>query len=230
MKPGLVLKGLEAQGVRALTLPEAPTAPVGETSRASAYDEGLREGLAQARREAEALREAASRQAEARIAALEAEKAAALRELGAVVTSLSGAQAAFQREREEVIVALAYEALLRVLGRLDGARPLVVGMVRAMLDSRGEGERLTVLVSAADYARLAQLASQDDLGESLQAVEWVADERLVAGECRVVGAAGETDLGLPQQLAALTRAWLAALGQDADGGPAKGIPLEGGAR
>ncbi|MWL90524.1 FliH/SctL family protein [Cupriavidus sp. SW-Y-13] len=202
-------------------LPGPPAAPeaVVPAGDVSGYEEGFargqREGLAEAAQQVEqATREAVeSAQAELR-SAREAERQridAALAEHAAltrhVLEQVQQHVTGAMRQIEEQAVAIAYEAVCRIVGdaavEADAVRTIVT---RALAELDGK-PALGVRLHPRDLATLQASPDGQALLQGFAAVSWTADHGVSMGGCMVDSAAGTLDARLEVQLLALGQAW-----------------------
>lgn len=210
-----ILRQLPPGEARPLTLPTSPAAP------SKGFEDGYREGMATARREAEQLLDAAQARLQQERETLQREYAERVRITQQVIDSFTAEKQRLADKQEQAVVALAYEALLRVLDDAHAMRPLLSRIVARRLANDPSGP-LAIRLSPQDVARIeadlaAHLASRSE-------VILVADEKLSTGECFIDTPQGSEDVSLATQLNRLTSAWLAVLGETPVSNP------QGGAR
>lgn len=227
-RPGCAPSPMPDSGTRSPApkrLELAPMAPAIdsciEVARAEARSEGYKEGcesgyqsgLAQGLADAEKRVDAAVKDAVGTLQA-RAEREAGLQErawaqrlerLDGLMNALGGMQRDHLDGLTEDAVALAFESVCRILGDSSDRRRIVGDLVRSAIAKLHE-QPLRIRVAAADLALLAT-EGLDDLRCRYPGVEWVADERVLAGGCLVEGAAGTLDARLDQQMQRLLDAW-----------------------
>ncbi len=199
-----ILGQLPLGAPRALALPTSPAAP------SKGFEDGYREGMATARREAEQLLEAAQGRLQQERETLQREYAERLRITQQVIDAFTAEKQLIGDNQEQAVVALAYEALLRVLDDAHAMRPLLSRIVAQRLANNPSGP-LAIRLSPQDVARIeadlaAHLASRSEM-------ILIADEKLSPGECFIDTPQGSEDVSLATQLNRLTSAWLAVLGE-----------------
>lgn len=175
-----------------------------DAARASAVDEGRAQGLKEGRELADA------ELAQAKKVALE--EAGAERRLQAerVERLLSGIERQAAKalwDAEDDLVALAHDAICRVLGDEASAPGTIGAIVRHLLGQHGQRTRLSVHVHPDDMAAL-----QDD-ARAGDEWRWVADRSVQLGGVILRSPEGSLDARLETQLAALKEALLATRAQ-----------------
>ncbi|WP_028057377.1 FliH/SctL family protein [Candidatus Solirubrobacter pratensis] len=179
---------------------ETPAAPVAAEDAADA----VMETLAQARADAEQLREAAwaegyaAGRAEA-MSALEPALAALADAVAGIKAEQVAATERLERSAVELGLALAEKVLAGVLA-VEPER--VVESVRGALRGLVERERITVLVNPADLELVA--GAMEELRASLGGIEHVvveAERRVARGGCVVRTQDGDVDAGVDTKLA-----------------------------
>lgn len=171
-----------------------------DAARTSAVDEGRAEGLKEGREMAAAELE--------RLQMIALEKAGA--ELRAQAERferlLSGVESQAAKalwDAEDDLVALAHDAICRVLGSEASAPGTIRAVVRHLLGQHGQRTRLSVHVHPEDMAALQQDARAGDEWR------WVADRSVQLGGVVLRSPEGSLDARLETQLAALKEALLA---------------------
>ncbi|MCK9193393.1 MAG: FliH/SctL family protein [Nevskia sp.] len=159
-------------------------------ARHRAYDEGFKHG-----------------QAEGRVS-IEAEWAGKLHGLVSVVEALQGAREDVFRTMEDDIVALAFEAIVRILGPAPVTRLIVEQMVRELFASGDYQDPITVRVSSEDYELLVAEPAIVELEDRRAAIKLVEDARLKLGGCIIETARGALDARIETQLERLRSALL----------------------
>lgn len=126
--------------------------------------------------------------------------AAALDKLGiAIVEACTEACTQGQAAIEAGAIEIAYAALLQLLGERAGDRLVVADAVRLVLAQLRERTPMSIRLSPADHALLAEEAHGLEIGDA----RLVADERVVLGGCIVDTDAGSLDGRLETRLAEL---------------------------
>lgn len=184
-----------------------------DEARAQAAQEGHAEGLRRAAQDAEAAlaRERAELVQDAH--AMLQQHVQRLQQLVAAVAAQSERAAA---QAEDDLVALAFEAVCRVLGAHAVEPGVLRAMVRELMAQRRDGEPLSVHVHPDDHAWLQRL----DLTDA--AWTWVADEGVQLGGVLLRWPHGALDARLETQLQSLRHALLAAREARRAGLPAAG--------
>lgn len=188
---------------------------------------GHAEGFAQGRDEgrasamAELARETQSRVAQALEAASErstteaaARQAEAQQRTEALIARWANAVEAFETgaaERLDALesdaIALAFEAVCRIVGERSGCAELVEGAVRTAIGSLRAGTLLRVRLNPADFPLLAPTGAAPDLAGDA-AVEWIADHGVDSGGCILDTVQGSLDARMETQLVRLRQLWL----------------------
>jgi flagellar biosynthesis/type III secretory pathway protein FliH len=177
------------------------------------YEEGLRQGLAQAEQRLAAaqrdLQARAEQDMEAlrrRLADSQQQEVARLKELA---TSLQDVLAAHLAALEKKAAQLAFAAVCKILCAPQERAQVLQAVVEGQLASFRQQGRLTVRLNPSDH-QLIEASAQ-----ASAAWQWVADPRLRPGDCVIDQAAGQVDLGLDTQLTRLRDTWLMALAAEA---------------
>jgi flagellar assembly protein FliH len=179
---------------------EAPEAPVAAEDAADA----VMETLAQARADAEQLREAARAEgyAAGRAEAMSALEPA-LAALADAVAGIKAEQVAATERLERGAVELGLVLAEKVLAGVLAVEPeRVVESVRGALRGLVERERITVLVNPADLELVA--GAMEELRASLGGIEHMvveAERRVARGGCVVRTQDGDVDAGVDTKLA-----------------------------
>jgi flagellar assembly protein FliH len=121
-------------------------------------------------------------------------------ELANVVASARSALESGIAGTEDVMVEIAFEAVCKILGDAVGDSAGVVAVVREILRTVHERERLVVRVSPAQHEILLQHRGQLLKGEDGMTIDFVADERVTLGGCLVETTGGTLDGRLETQL------------------------------
>jgi flagellar assembly protein FliH len=179
---------------------ETPAPPVAVEDAADA----VMETLAQARADAEQLRESARAEgfAAGRAEAMSALEPA-LAALADAVTAVQAEQVAATERLERSAVELAFALAEKVLAGALAVEPeRVIESVRGALRGLVERERITVLVNPVDLELV--VAAMDDLRASLGGIEHMvveAERRVARGGCVVRTQDGDVDAGVDTKLA-----------------------------
>ncbi len=224
-------------GKRRLTGPEAPaqeetpaTAGMSQTSEArhqttpakvptedtgALVEQVRRSILAQIKSEAEAARELGRQRGlqEGRAAGREESQQAFAAEL-ARVRSISGrlsdALASGIGGLEDIAVAIAFEAICKVLGEAAVTQEGVRAQVRQAAAHAKNKEHVVVRLNAADLSALREAGALNSTLPPDKAVSWVADDSIELGGCVVETDGGGLDARLETQLERMRAALLAA--------------------
>lgn len=174
---------------------------------------------ADARRALEAEREIALRQAtEAGMAAgLAAGQEAGRAEwtersarLEALLGSVHGELVAGIAGQEDLLVELAFESVLRILGQTAVTRDGVRGLVREAIGSLREREQVLVRLATADADLLRDMHGEMTRLAGIKGLEIVADDSIALGGCLLETARGGLDARLETQVQRLRELLLAA--------------------
>ncbi|AMO22197.1 hypothetical protein GCM10027034_25060 [Ramlibacter solisilvae] len=171
-----------------------------EEARARAREEGRQAGLQQGLDEAG--QQLARARDDARAESLAVQRAAVAR-LECLLRSASAAVIQWRADGEEDLVALAHEALCRILGAQASQPETLKAMVRHLLAEHGRRSPLSAHVHPEDFAALASVSEPDGW-------QWVADEAVSFGGMILRSPQGGLDARLETQLAALGGALAAA--------------------
>lgn len=216
LEPGR--RPLPDAGARLATI-EAATQPMPpdddrERAHALGVEQGLAQGLADAdERIAAALATAQdelavrSEQAEAQ---RRAEYARRMHRLDTVLKTLAQSTAQRVQSLETQAVALAYEAVCRVVGPSDMRHRLICDLVRQGLALLQANALMGVRLHPADLVVLEADAVFEELSRRHAKVQWRADPSLEPGGCVLETECGELDTSLSVQLDRLRAAWLEA--------------------
>lgn len=117
---------------------------------------------------------------------------------------------------EDLLVELAFEAVVRILGQAAPTREGAQGLVREALASLREREQVVVRLAPPDVETLRAARSEMTRVAGCKGLEFVADERVELGGCLIETAGGGLDARLETQLQRLRELMLAARhGEDA---------------
>lgn len=161
-------------------------------ARQAGREEGLAAGLAQGQ------------------AAGRAEWDARVAQLDALLAGLHEQLAAGIAGHEDLLVELAFEAVLRILGEAAPTRAGVLAIVRAALQTLPEREGLVVRLAPHDAAAVEALRDELPRLAGTRGLELVADDRIELGGCLVETAGGGLDARLETQVQRLRELLLAA--------------------
>lgn len=185
--------------------PQAPTPPNLEALLAQARESVL----AQFKQEAETARELGRQRGlqEGRAAGaveIRREAEAELARIRSVAAGLQGALASGIRGLEDVAVAIAFEAVCKMLGTAAVSRDGVRALVHEAVQHAAGAQQVTVRLHPADLASLQAAGGID------AAVQWVADKSIELGGCVVETDGGTLDARLDTQVERLRATLLAA--------------------
>lgn len=185
--------------------------------RQRAREEGLKEGLADAQsRLDEAIRQQSHQlqvHADAQRDDLRAAHAKQIERLQRTLETFERTAAQRLDDLETDAVALAYEAVCRIVGESPRNQETVSGLVRQALGQLRGGTLLRVRLHPGDLAAL----QGDTLMVRHPRVEWLGDATLTSGGCVVDTDHGTLDAQLDRQLARLRAVWLGTAGDTTDG-------------
>lgn len=216
-------RGVEVQGVHRLDRPgQAATAGDNEAIRVSTraielqtqldnakarLDEERRTWRQEAEKELGALREKAAHEghteghAQGLIDAREMYEQK-LQQAGVLIDRLGGLLAAGLEGSQDLVVAVAYEAVVKVLGAAAATPEGVRAVVAQAISHARQQEKLIVRVPVADYRLLIDdLPATNPLARP--GIELRPDPQLAEGGCIIETDAGQLDARLSTQLAAL---------------------------
>lgn len=111
---------------------------------------------------------------------------------------------------EDIVVALAFEAVCRIIGSCLHNRDGVIAVVRETLAHVKDSEPITVRVAPGDYRLLAHDQSVLTKGFLGPTITLVADDRVVLGGCLIETSGGSLDGRLETQLQQFKDALLSA--------------------
>jgi flagellar assembly protein FliH len=170
--------------------------------------------LAEAKRLAEirqsAQEEGFKRGHEEGLAAGESEWREKLKHLVDVVETLQSEREAILGTMEDDVIALAFEAIVRILGDRPVTRLIVEQTVRDLYASGDYQDPITVRVSSEDYEVLVAEPAIVDLEDQRSAIRLVEDARLKLGGCIVETSRGALDARIETQFERLRSALLEA--------------------
>lgn len=182
-----------------------------EEARAKGYAEGQRQGLADAAARIADEINARQRHLAAQFDQAEAKRAAdhtrRLATLDNLAHTLGQAGDTQLRAIEVSAIALAFEALCRVLGPDTGREPLLARLVQQGLAQLRGHSLLRLRMHPQDLAELPSSTEGQALVERHAAARWVADPTLERGACLLDTDHGSLDASLHTQLARLRELW-----------------------
>lgn len=179
---------------------EAERAAVLEAARQEGYRDGLRKAQGEIQERANEAEKRARRALDDERSKLEGHR----EQMRNALEALNQAVEHMRGECETAVVEIAYAALVRMLGRAQEQRPLVVEVCREVLD---EYRLRPVVVHLSDVdAEVVQQA-----GLAAEGVRIAADPQLRRGQCRIESHRGQYETGLEARLEALKQAFLEGL-------------------
>jgi flagellar assembly protein FliH len=197
----------------------------GAASRQPAYEDAVTRGLAHGMEQAEQrIGEEIERRWAAQKRVWDAELQRQKDEFAATVGALRAAVAALNRARhdllpvmEEQAIALAFEAVCRILGpqapmptAQEGLQALLVNLVSGGLQQMHGHQVLTIRLHPQDHAAIVSAFGEGKgTGTLATEVQWVADARLARLAPRLESAHGSLDVSMQTQLERLMSLWLA---------------------
>lgn len=171
--------------------------------------------LAQFKQEAEAARELGRQRGlqEGRAAGAEEVHRGAEAELARIRSIAAGLQTALDtgiRGLEEMAVAIAFEAVCKMLGTAAVSRDGIRALVHEAVEHAAGAQRVTVRLHPGDLATLQSAGSLEPALVSGASVQWAADKSIELGGCVVETDGGTLDARLETQVGRLRAALLAA--------------------
>ena len=118
---------------------------------------------------------------------------------------------------EDLLVELAFEAVVKIIGHAAPTREGVQGIVREALKGLREREQLVIRLAPADVETIRSLRAEMTRLAGSKGLEIVADERIELGGCLIETAGGGLDARLETQMRRLHDLLLAA--RASEGGP-----------
>lgn len=180
------------------------------------YQQGLQNGQREAQANLSREREALGRQAQAREADRQKEVATVLGTLARTLETHAARQQRLQHDMAEHSVALAFEAVCRLLGRAEERRGLLVDLVGEAMTRRPFVSMPQLRLSRADADLLTGAVDDGPVSTLLKRVCVVVDESVGPLGALLEGDGAGLDIGLDTQLQALRDAWVAALGHSGE--------------
>ena len=198
----------------------APSEDAGAQRTHELVEQVRRSILEQIKSEAEAARELGRQRGlqEGRAAGREESQQAFASELArvrSIAGRLSDALAAGIGTTEDLAVAIAFEAVCKVLGEAAMTQEGVRAQVRQAATHLKNKERLMVRLHAADLSALRDAGALNVLLPPGKTIAWVADDSIELGGCVVESDGGGLDARLETQLERMRDALLAARRQAA---------------
>ncbi|HEY4082277.1 MAG TPA: FliH/SctL family protein [Burkholderiaceae bacterium] len=184
-------------------------------ARAEGQQQGFQEGLSRAQTEIETKVETLRQQLSAEFE--ERDKARAQR-VGASVSTLN---TALERQRElldqriasieEQGIALAFEALCKILGDTARKRETLQATISNALSKLRDGRIQKLVLHSSDMQLVMDSEPSSWLPVPLEALQLVADDSLPPGSCILESAGLSLDISLGTQLARVQEVWLASV-------------------
>ncbi|MBT9503772.1 MAG: hypothetical protein IV092_21195 [Burkholderiaceae bacterium] len=185
-----------------------------EPTRADGFSLGYEEGLTRASQEMEQRLEALRRELVADFAEQNRQRA---RQLAAGVDALKAALRQQQeacsaelRRIEPLSVALAFEALCKLLGDQTHRRELLKALIAQGLKAFQQGAPARILLNAQDWQLIADSAPSTCLPQPTDELEISADSSLEPGCCLLQIGRLQLDISMSTQLDRLMRLWATA--------------------
>jgi flagellar assembly protein FliH len=197
------------------TPPAVPPEDPGAQRTQELVEQVRRSILTQIKSEAEAARELGRQRglAEGRAAGREEAQqafAAELSRVRSIAGKLNEALAAGIGDTEDLAVAIAFEAICKVLGETAVTEEGVRAQVRQAATHIKNKERLVVRLHAADLSALRDAGALNAILPADKTISWLADDSIELGGCVVETDGGGLDARLETQLERLRAALLAA--------------------
>jgi len=188
------LRQAAAQADSQLAAAQAAAQAAGEEGRRSGFEQGYAQGLQQAREKvSEELRQLRAQAQEESQAALSDK----LQALGQLMESLKQRNQQLVASAEDDLVALAHEAICRILGQRAAAPEVVANMVRLLLAQHERSAKVKIHVHPMDAEALREV--------QVAGCDWVADENVQLGGVLLRSSQGDLDARLEVQLEELRR-------------------------
>ena len=209
------LKAEQPTDVDKTTAAQAPSEDVGAQRTRDLVEQVRRSILAQIKSEAEAARELGRQRGlqEGRAAGREEAQqafAAELARVRSVAGKLSEALASGIGDMEDLAIAIAFEAVCKVLGESALTQEGVRAQVRQATAHAKNKESLVVRLHPADLSALRAAGALNAILPPNKAVSWVADDSIELGGCVVETDGGGLDARLETQVERMRAALLAA--------------------
>lgn len=189
-----------------LNAPAMPEpAPADTNSLQSVIEQARQAVLAQFKDEADAARELARQRGlrEGRaegLAQAQKELAVEIARIKALAEQIPQTMQAGVASLEDLAVAIAFEAVGKILGITLVTAPAVAAAVRQAAAQAVQREPLTVRLHPADLALLREAGLQDSIVGEDRPITWLPDPRLELGGCVIEAAGGELDARLETQM------------------------------
>lgn len=146
-----------------------------------------------------------------------AEWAERVDQLDALLAAAHDHFAAGVADHADLLVDLAFEAVVKIIGRAAPTREGVQGIVTEALKGLREREQLVIRLAPADVETIRSLRAEMTRLAGCKGLEIVADERVELGGCLIETSGGGLDARLETQVQRLRSLLLAA--RAADGAP-----------
>jgi len=197
------------------TSAKSPPVDPGAQRAEELVEQARRSILAQIKSEAEAARELGRQRglAEGRAAGQEESRqafAAELARVRSVAGKLSDVLASGIGGMEDLAVAIAFEAVCKVLGESATTAEGVRAQVRQAAAAAKNKERLVVRLHPADLSALRDAGALNSILSAEKVVSWVADDSIELGGCVVATDGGGLDARLETQIDRMRTTLLAA--------------------
>jgi flagellar assembly protein FliH len=132
-----------------------------------------------------------------------------LARVGSIADKLQAAAESGIRGMQDMAVAIAFEALCKMLGAAAVSREGVEALVREAVSHAAHAARVAVRLHPADLSALRQAGAFELATASGAAVSWIADQSIALGGCVVETDGGMLDARLDTQLERLRATLLA---------------------
>ena len=213
--PGSGLQPAQPPTPEQTTAAQAPPEEAGTQRTQELVEQVRRSILAQIKSEAETARELGRQRGlqEGRAAGREESQQALAAELArvrSITGKLSEALSSVINGLEDIAVAIAFEAICKVLGQAAMTQDGVRALVRQAATDAKSKEHLLIRLHAADLSALRDAGALNTIFSSDKTVSWVADDSIELGGCVVETDGGGLDARLETQIERMRAALLAA--------------------
>lgn len=208
-----VARPVESAAPPAMPMPAETASQMEARGRQEGYDAGVREGLKDAQQQIHDHLQAQGARLEAQ-ARSQAEQQAQehtqrMERLDQLLDGLRVATLVRLEQLEPDAVALAYEAVCKLLGHHTLEREVVAAVVAQASQQLSSGTLLKIRLHPADLALLADHPTCEDLAQRHPTVQWETDVASPRGSCVLATNHGTLDASLLVQLERLRELWRA---------------------